>query len=401
VGDGRRAVTLAMAMQLGAVASPAGAAEWYLEPRIAQDLGYDDNIGLDAERDDSGGLVSSTRAALGLGGRSPVLDLRLDAALTYNDYRRADESSSHIVNLRGEAIRHGPRTDLGLILGFLRDSSIDDFLDDTGRRRRTNQERYTYTATPYVTHLATPRDRLNAALTWRTRDGGQDDEQLSGTDSGVDFTTWSGNAGWRRTVTRRTTLGLELYGSHYDSSIQESANLSPRAFVGYRYEERVDLSLAAGPGVSRTETDERGGGTRSETQLSYTLDGTARIRLGEVTDLTLNASHYLEPSGDQGEVRQTGRVSATLGHRLTQRLRLDLAGLGQQQREVGGVGDDRVFVQASAGLAYELTPRLDLGLRYRLRYERFGGDSEGGDDATSNALFLGISYDFPVVRTSW
>jgi opacity protein-like surface antigen len=387
---------------LALAAGGAGAAEWTVEPRIAQELGYDDNIALDTERDDSGGFVSSTRAGVRLGGRSPVLDLRLDAALTYNDYRQADQGSSDAEEARAEAIRHGQRTDAGLILGFRRDSEIIDFLDDTGERQRTNNPRYTYWATPYVTHKATPRDRLDAALSWRRRDGGDDGDRVLGTDSGVDFTTWSGNAGWRRSATRRTTLGLDLYGSYYDSSRQESVIGSPRLFVGYRYAERVDLSLAAGPGVARTETDEPGG-RRSDTQLTYTLDGIATLRLGPVTTLVANASHYLEPSSDDGEVRRTGRLNVALSHRLAPRLRLDAAGLGQQQSGVSGAGgDDRTFVQASAGLAYELTQRLDATLRYRVRYEHFsGGDGQGGDDATSNAVLVGLSYDFPALRRSW
>lgn len=394
-----RAAALGLALLCGGAAAVT-AAEWTIEPRIRQDLGYDDNIALDSERDDSGGFVSSTRGAVRLGGRSPRLDLRLDAAVTYNDYRRAEQSSSDAVSLQGEAVRHGPRTDAGLILSFVRDSSITDFLDDTGRRQRNNEARYTYSATPYVTHQATRLDQLSAALSWRQRDGGGGD--VSSGDN-VDFTTWSGNAGWQRVVTRRTRLGLNLYTSYYDSSQQASVIASPRLFVGYTYTERVDLSLAVGPGVARTETDEPGGGQRSDTQLTYTLDGTARARLGAVTSLTANASHYFEPSGGDGEVRQTGRVSAALSHRLTERLRLDLEGLGQVQRAVsGGDGEDRTYAQASAALAYQLTPRLDAGLRYRVRYEHLSGDSgQGGDDATSNALFVTLSYSFPLVRRSW
>jgi opacity protein-like surface antigen len=54
------------------------------------------------------------------------------------------------------------------------------------------------------------------------------------------------------------------------------------------------------------------------------------------------------------------------------------------------------YVQAGAGLAYALTERLDLGLRYRWRHE--SGDD---GDATSNAVFVTLAYRFPEQRASW
>ncbi len=161
----------------------------------------------------------------------------------------------------------------------------------------------------------------------------------------------------------------------------------------------LDFDLSIGPSVSRTETtrDNQGEDAGSETQLGVTADGTASLRLGPVTRASLTLSHYLEPSGDTGDVSETSRIALNLNHRLSQRLSANAGMLAQRQERVqSDTGDNRDFFQATAGVSYALTERLDLGLRYRLRHER-----EDGGNATSNAAFVTLAWRLPEYRTSW
>jgi len=86
-----------------------------------------------------------------------------------------------------------------------------------------------------------------------------------------------------------------------------------------------------------------------------------------------------------------------LNRRLSPLLAADASLLAQRQVQVqSDTGGDRDFFQASAGLSYTLTERVDLGLSYRWRHER---QDEG--NATSNAAFVSVDYRFPEYRTSW
>lgn len=387
----RRLLAGSLAAALGG--APAQAADWRLEPSVRQEVGYDDNIKLDEEGGE-GGLVSRTNAALGVAAETPRLDLRLDTRLDYLAYALTDEDASWSVQLAGVAgYAVSPRTRVGLRGSFRRDTSIIDVLDSTGGRERTDDPRFTYAATPFFSHRLSYLDTLSGSASWVHRDVTEDEVN-------PDYTTVSGNLGWQRVVTARTSLGGNLYASRYESRERESLTLSPRLSVDYRYGEAVDLDLSLGPALYRTETEDRG----SETNLSYTADGTLTARLTPTTTLAVTASHYLEPSGSSGELSQTGRVSASLRQRLAPRLSGTVAALAQRQTSVGEEStsqiaagedsDDRDFVQLSAGLSYELTERIDLGVNYRLRHER---NSDTGN-ATSNAVFVSLSIALPEAR---
>ena len=314
-------IRLARLATAAAVLAPTAglAAEWYVAPRVSQDLGYDDNVRLDSD-DAEGAVTSVSRVGATLGGRSPVLDLRLDAQLNYTAYLGGGppDTDSETVSA-GITRQASPRTSYGLTGSFVRDTSIDDVLDDTGERQRTDDPRYTFGLTPFLSHELTPLDAGSLSASWRRREDTGDD--------GTDFTTLSSQAGWLRTVSRRLQLGGNLYGNWYDSDRQESWLLSPRASAVYSGSEVLDFDLSLGPSVSRTETsrDNAGVAAGSETQLGVTADGTASLRLGPVTSAALTLSHYLEPSGDTGDVSQTTRAALSLRHRLSQRLSADAA----------------------------------------------------------------------------
>jgi opacity protein-like surface antigen len=388
----RRLIRLAGLAAAMALAPGAGmAAEWYAAPRVSQDLGYDDNVRLDSE-DAEGAVTSISRVGGTLGARTPTLDLRLDAELVYTAYPGGGPAATDAEYVSGGFTRQAsPRTSYGLTGSFVRDTSIDDVLDDTGERQRNDDPRYTFGLTPFLSHELTPLDTGSLSASWRRREDTGDD--------GVDYTTLSSQVGWLRTVSRRLRLGGNLYGNYYDSDRQESWLVSPRVSAGYSGNEVLDLDLSLGPSLSRTETsrDDAGVSEGSETQLGFTADGTASLRLGPVTSAALTLSHYLEPAGDTGDASETSRAAFSLRHRLAPRLSADANLLAQRQRRVqSDTGDDRDFFEAGAGLAYALTERLDLGLLYRWRHE--SGDD---GDATSNAVFVTLAYRFAELRGSW
>ena len=380
-----------LALTVAAIAPiPGRGAEWYAAPRVSQDLGYDTNVRLDSN-DSESAVTSVSRIGVTVGGRSPALDLRLDAQLNYSAYLGGGPANTDSEYVSGGFTRQAsPRTSYGLTGSFVRDTSIDDVLDDTGQQQRTDDPRYTFGLTPFASHELTALDTGSANASWQQREDTSDD--------GVNFTTLSSQVGWLRTVTRRLRLGGNLYGNYYDSDRQESWLASPRLSAVYSGSEVLDFNISLGPSIWRTETSDDNAGVSkgSETQLGVTADGTATLRLSPVTSTALTLSHYLEPSGDTGDLSETTRAALSLSHRLSPRLSADAALLAQRQVRVqSDTGDDRDFFQAGGGLAYALTERFDVGLRYRWRHE------SGDDDATSNAVFVTLAYRFPEWRTSW
>ena len=140
----------------------------------------------------------------------------------------------------------------------------------------------------------------------------------------------------------------------------------------------LDFDLSVGPSLSRTETKGDDAGVCSQgstTQLGVTVDGTASLQLSAVT----SASVTLLTTAALGRERRYQRDQPHLRHlsrRLSPRLAADANLLAQRQVQVqSDTGGDRDFFQASAGLSYALTERVDVGLRYRWRHEH----EDGGD----------------------
>jgi hypothetical protein len=375
-------------------ALPSAAAEWSASGQVYQQLGYNDNIRLSTD-DESSSAVSITAGSLNLRGETPILQLGLDGEADIYHYFEEDDLNTNNQYLRGFVTRQHPRGEYGIEGSFRRDSDIVSFLDSGGDRTLDDERRHTFNIAPSFTYLLSPLSQVQGTAGYTRR-------TYPDSDTRIDYSLWNGNAGWNRLVTRRTSLGANLYTSYFDSSRQEATFLSPQGFVGYKYAERLDLQFSAGPSIIWTDTQRStatGLEDESDTSLGYAVDSRAIYDATETTELQVAFSRLLEPSGDSGEATESTRLRGTMIQRLTPYLRFQLDGVAQRKTAVGDdTGfDDRDDLELQPRLRWSLTEEVELSINYRLRYRQF----DEGDDATSNAFFVRLSYDFPEYRTSW
>jgi hypothetical protein len=370
------------------------AAEWSVSGQVYQQLGYSDNIRLQTE-DEASSALSVTAGSVNLRGRTPSLELGLDGEADL--YRYFEESDLDTDNelVRGFVTRTGERGHYGLEASFRRDTDIVSFLDAGGERGLDDERRHTFAVSPTFDYLLSPLTQVTGRAEYRKR-------LYPETDDRIDYSLWSGSLGWHRLVTRRTSLGANLYGSSFDSSRQEAVFLSPQAFVGYEYTDRIDFQFAAGPSFVTTDTQRATAGgleSDSDSSMGYAFDGAAIVQATETTEVQVALSRLLEPGGDDGEAVESTRLRGTVVQRLTPHLRLQLDGVVQRKTAIGDETgfEDRNDASLEPRLRWSLTDQVEVSLNYRLRYREF----DQGDDAVSNAVFLRLSYDFPEYKTSW
>jgi hypothetical protein len=206
--------------------------------------------------------------------------------------------------------------------------------------------------------------------------------------------------GWRRQATRRATVGGQLGTSLFDSSNEQSIQVSPQTYLGYRLEDRIDLSLSIGPSWIRTDQtgaaqESRRAGTSDA--LGFAAEGRMELALTRDTEASVGLARGLDQSGEDGSAVERTRVDAAVSHQLTGRLRLQLEGLAQRRSGLGdNSGDDTVDVEIGPLLRHKVTERIELGLGYRWRHTA----RDDGGNASSSAVFLRLTYVLPTARLS-
>jgi hypothetical protein len=106
-------------------AEPAGAAEWYLQPGVSEDLGFDTNYDLGVEESRSA-WVSTTRLDATAGGRNPILDVSLSGSASYSRFLDADRSAADAESVAATVKRLGRRSTADLTLAVARDTTLND-----------------------------------------------------------------------------------------------------------------------------------------------------------------------------------------------------------------------------------------------------------------------------------
>lgn len=391
-----RVVTGALLM-LVTWSPPAEAAQYTTGLRVWQQLGYSDNIELQA-RDARSSPVSTTTAEASLGVRSPRTELDLDLAWDYARYFEADEFDSSNQLLQARVLRLGRRSTLGLDGSVRRDTTLVDPARSRREARRQNERQLTFDLSPSFTHFLSRRSQLQLAGNWRHRLYPSGDGPESGT---VDYTLWSGSVGLDRILHRRLTMGAYIYASYFDSARQRSTWVGPRLRLEHKLTERRSVTIEGGPSWSSATTQRRHGRGRLDdedsSETGFQLEAQVEQVLTPTTRVELSAFHGLEPSDEDGEVVTTSRLTARLRQELTRRLRLELTGLIQRQSETLDSGtQDSDYGEIEPGLFWTLGERTELSLRYRYRHEV----TEDEDAASSHAVLVRIDYRFPEMRHS-
>ena len=363
--------------------SPAPAvADWRIEGLFLQELFYDDNVTLvDDDEIDSFGLRA--QPGLRLSKEAPNSLLAIEAELTHT--RFFSESDLDSTDQRGAVAynRQSTRINFGLNAEFVRNTTRESELDDTGRIDRSVR-RTSFAGGPSVTYLTGPLSRIETSASAN--------RVTFGSDEFNDFTNFAGQLAYIQSITPRDEAGLVFAASHFDSEDVENTeaeNYSLSARWTRSPNDRFESTIDVGLRLTNSRFDEPDG-RQNETNIGFNFRGELEWQFdqGRLNASVLNAA---EPSSD-GSLRQRTRAQSVVSYRLTDRLSALFTATAERSEDIDAATDEdgeRLFFSVSPSLAYQLTEQWRLTGQYRFR----GQELDNTDLALSNAVLLTLTYN--------
>ena len=363
--------------------SPApAAADWRIEGLFLQELFYDDNVTLvDDDEIDSFGLRA--QPGLRLSKEAPNSLLAIEAELTHP--RFFSESDLDSTDQRGAVAynRQSTRMNFGLNAEFVRNTTRESELDDTGRIDRSVR-RTSFAGGPSFTYLTGPLSRIETSASAN--------RVTFGSDEFNDFTNVAGQFAYIQSITPRDEAGLVFAGSHFDSEDTENTeaeNYSLSARWTRSPNDRFESTIDVGLRLTNSRFDEPGG-RQNETNIGFNFRGELEWQFdqGRLNASVLNAA---EPSSD-GSLRQRTRAQSIVSYRLTERLSALFTATAERSEDIDAATDEdgeRLFFSLSPSLAYQLTEQWRLTGQYRFR----GQELDNTDLALSNAVLVTLTYN--------
>ncbi len=384
----------------------ASGAEWKIDPRLSFRAGYNDNLRLSTTNE-----VSTAGATFSPSARFSVATPTSGASGNLRfDFRRFEaDSDLNDDNIRFEAnsFHNLERSRLGLDLAFVKDTTLDSQLAATGLvfdrvpRQRT-------TIAPEWSYSLSERTRLSANY-------GYTDVKYnnSGANVFVDYTVNNAQASLTRMMSEQTTASITLSRSESknDNDIK-SININLQGGASHRFSETLSATLFAG--VRRTEVD------FSRTSLQPVFNGTTIVFVPVTQAFTNSDSGYTFSasvtknflrgetglsvsrgiSNDiNGQPIEVTRLSSTNRYRLSEIMSvgLNLELYNSKFSSIAGNGQDRNYYQIQPTFTWAFKQFWSLSGSYRYRKQTFSGS---GGDATQNAAYLTLTYDWPRIAVS-
>lgn len=363
--------------------SPApAAADWRIEGLFLQELFYDDNVTLvDDDEIDSFGLRA--QPGLRLSQEAPNSLLAIEAELTHT--RFFSESDLDSTDQRGAVAysRQSTRINFGLNAEFVRNTTRESELDDTGRIDRSVR-RTSFAGGPSFTYLTGPLSRIETSA--------NANRVTFGSDEFNDFTNFAGQFAYIQSITPRDEAGLVFAASHFDSEDTENTeaeNYSLSARWTRSPNDRFESTIDVGLRLTNSRFDEPDG-RENETNIGFNFRGELEWQFdqGSLNASVLNAA---EPSSD-GSLRQRTRAQSIVSYRLTERLSALFTATAERSEDIDAATDEdgeRLFFSLSPSLAYQLTEQWRLTGQYRFR----GQELDNTDLALSNAVLVTLTYN--------
>ena len=240
----RKKVTILL---LAACAAGVDAAEWKIDPTIEFRAGYNDNITLRIDDE-----ASSAEARLSPSAVFSVVTPTSGASgrLRFDFRRFEDDSNLDDNNVRfvTSSYHRRERSELGLDLDFIKDTTLDSQLENTGLVfDRTT--RYRANVAPSWTYKLDERTDGRFAYTY------SDVQYNNADDTGfVDYHINSFQASLERVLNERAMASISLLHSQTSNDNQVNSNNSNLQGGGsYRFSESLSATLFAG--IRRTEAD--------------------------------------------------------------------------------------------------------------------------------------------------
>ena len=392
---------------LAACAAGVDAAEWKIDPTVAFRTGYNDNIRLTIDDEVSSAEVRLSPSAV----FSVATPTSGSSGNLRFDFRRFEDDSDlddNNVRFVTSSYHRMERSELGLDLDFIKDTTLDSQLVNTGLVL-DRVDRRTINIGPSWTYNLD--ERTNARFGYTYRDVQYDDTDETGY---VDFHINSGEASLQRVLNERTVASITLSHSQSNNDNDvESKNTNLQGGGSYRFSETLSASLFVG--VRHTKADFSQSSlipifagdiiigfiplnedvSRSDWGSTYSGSLTKDFLRGRSG---LSASRAI--SNDiNGIPIEVDRLRWNNLYRFSETLSAEL-NLSFYQSETGN--DARSSLNREY---YDIEPRFNWDFQqfwrisgsYRYRKQTFDNTS---DDATQNAAYLTLTYRWPRIAIS-
>jgi hypothetical protein len=379
-------IGLVVVLLVAAVSSAAGA-EWSVGASITERFSYDSNVRLSTSSEESA-WGFSTLPTITVEGRTPRLDLRLNAGLEYTFHEGAEDLDSF--DQRGNASLgyNWQRARLNLSGSIVHATTRTTELEDTGQNF-TDAERLIFSGSGSWSYLATQRDRIGVR--------GNASRSIADTSAIQDYSSYGGGLFWSRQLSEKDTLEVSGNYSHFirTSGLDlESDTASGRLTYNHEFSPRLKTSVHGGGRY--TETDEKVFDgvnivSRDEASSGF-LAGLSLTYLMERGEFTGSYERSIEPSG-AGRLQERDSVRLSTNYKATPNITLDVSGVFTRQDSASDVtSDERKYVSTEPGVSWQFYRNLHLRMSYRFRTQKLDGND---DWAVSHAALASLAWRMP------
>lgn len=373
---------LGIAILLGPQGEPLRAGETELTPAITLRGEYDDNIDFTRENkiDD---FVWSISPSLTWNYGTDKLKINSRAGATVRRYTDESDLDDEMYSLSlGAAFQATERLGLTANAGYIRDTTLDSYLEETGRVME-REDRKLLTAGGGLAFAMT--ERMNTGLNYGFRKADYDRP------ASEDYTahTFSGFLGYKL-KSQVDTLFLSPSYSWTDLETKDIDTYSVSLAWERKMSEIYKIRASAGYRWSEQKYDGVSGKDRSNGMIA----DISLTRQGQLSSVTVGYARDLAV-GTQGELDQVDRFYAQLGYKLMERLTANLNGslyFAKKQNERAIRDNDSTFWSVSPSLSYQLTENFFLTTGYRYAHNKedwYDGSAE------RNMVWLALSFQMP------
>ena len=388
-------------------ASGLNAAEWKIDPTIQFRAGYNDNVTLRIDDEISSAEATLSPSAI-FSVETPESGLSGDLRF---DFRRFEDDSNlddNNVRFLTSSYRRMERSELGLDVDFIKDTTLDSQLENTGLVL-DRVTRYRINVGPNWTYNMD--ERTQARFGYNYSDVRYNNTGETGF---VDFHSHSGQASLQRVLNERLIGSITLVHSQSSNDNQvDSKNTSLQIGGSYQFSETLSASLFAG--VRRTKAD------FSQSSLIPIFAGDVIIGFipltedvsrsdwgytfsGSLTKEFLRGQTSLSSSRDisndvNGVPIEVTRVIWSNLYRFSETLSgsLNLWFSNTESNNDARSSLNRDYYTIEPGLHWDFQQFWRISGSYRYSKQTFDNT---GDDAAQNAAYLTLTYRWPRMAIS-
>jgi len=365
------------------------AAEWTIDIEGTPEFGYNDNVTLRENKEDSFTFKIKPTLVLGRAVDDMTSSVQLGYALErYSSISRLDSENPFILFRNNYSTE---RANFGLNASFVEDSTRNEAEDDNGDFASSATSR-TRSISPSISYQVTEIDSIQSNFTYSEKEYSSPDFD--------DNQTKSLTLGWTRQFTERFTAGVNTTVSNYKidglTSSSDDDNYNLATFLSYQLTET--WSISGDIGFRRLETERKfnTGNVLKDTNSGSSFSISSAYAQ-EKDDIDVKYYKELSPSSS-GNVNEQEGISLNWSRELTELITANLRASYKETRTASSQLDDekRENINLSPSLTWKLDSNLGLNIGYVFKQQK----RDEMRDVESNSVMVSVTYDWDGYRIS-